>query len=107
MIPDEMERRAQALLNAEADDPLLWWYLSFAEDKPPNGRGFLGGVFIKARGFMSAYTGASMVGLNPGGEVAGRATPYTDDEAGPWSGRLLTRDEVINLPEPAATTEEP
>lgn len=57
--------RRDALMEAERDSPEEWWYLSFAE--PDH---FLGGLFIQARGFVSAMQKSHEMGLNPGGEVA-------------------------------------
>lgn len=43
--------------------------LSFAEPKPPNGRGWLGGVITEADTLADAITGTHLKGINPGGSV--------------------------------------
>ena len=74
---EEIKQRAASLLAAEQDDPEEWWYLSFAEQGPPMGRGFLGGLLVKARGFATALALAALRGLNPGGQANGYALPYS------------------------------
>jgi hypothetical protein len=62
----EFKNRTNELLTEEMDEGRFeWWYLSFATDE-----GFLGGVYIQAFGSMSAVTTATVLGFNPGGEVA-------------------------------------
>lgn len=63
----------QAATNGEES---LWW-LSFVDpakaapqgEQVPGGPGFLGVVIVEDAGPLSAVTRASVLGLNPGGEV--------------------------------------
>ncbi len=71
-----------------------WWQLSFADDS-----GFLGGFATQAQSFWMALARASIFGANPGGEVQGFG--YTAEAVDPaYLDRLLTSDEVENMPEP-------
>jgi hypothetical protein len=70
-----------------------WWYLSFAEPKPPFGRGFLGGAVVEGRGVVSAVLRAHELGINPGGEVRGIPVPEGKEKVLPCE-RLLSREEV-------------
>jgi hypothetical protein len=69
MTPEQVEKRSQELMAIEAAFPERYFFLSFAERKPPHGRGFLGGTFVKARGVATAHDEATKRGLNPGGSV--------------------------------------
>lgn len=96
MTPEEFERKTVQLLLEEADNPVQWYYLSFA--LPVEDGGFLGGLYIEAKGTMSAVTHASLRGLNPGGEVMVWGPIDEDDleEHVPEGDRyrLLTKEEV-------------
>lgn len=71
----EFRNRTDELLTKEMDDGFFaWWYLSFADEDS-----FLGGAYIQAFGTMSAVTTATVLGLNPGGEVAAWG-PIPDDQ---------------------------
>ena len=91
--PEEFDLRTAQLLMVEAQEPEEWWYLSFAEKK-----GFLGGLYIRARGIMDATLRARMLGLNPGGEVMswGPISQEGMDAMVPEEkrGRLLSKEEV-------------
>jgi hypothetical protein len=76
----------------------LWW-LSFAGED-----GNLGCCIVEAPGFMAAITKTHLLGINPGGEVAG----FSSEDVGPdgreamaedvkrWGlDRLITRAELI------------
>ena len=60
----------------------LWW-LSFADDD-----GFLGAVLVNAISYLDAVQLATMLGLNPGGEILGVNLQEPVAEAG------LTPDEI-------------
>lgn len=61
-------------IEKELQQPKRWWYVSFAEDGPPRGRGFLGAVLIEAHGVITAAIEAHRRGINPGGQVI--AVPF-------------------------------
>lgn len=95
---EEILKRDAEVREQESPNPEVWFYLSFAEAKPPYGRGFLGGFITKARGFASAIHKATILGYNPGGEVAGGPWPNPDFVPDPkYVDRLLTREEVNEL----------
>lgn len=83
------EERIRELLTAEADQPMVWWYLSYAD-----ARKFRGGLIIEARGFASAVLAANLTYQSPGGEVRGLQIP--DEELPPekYRNHLLTVDEL-------------
>jgi hypothetical protein len=79
--------RAENMLNAEACCPLRWCYMSFADES-----GFLGGVYVFARGILSAVAATHEMGINPGGQVM-----YMEPEDAPppeLINRLLSREEL-------------
>lgn len=79
--------------------PGLWWNLSFAELKPPHGRGFLGGVLTEADTLADAVSWTHVSGLNPGGSMA--AVCFRSSMVDPaYVDRLLDRAEQLALPMP-------
>lgn len=85
-----MARRAQ-ILTDESQQPLRWFWLSFAEGR------FLGAAIVQAQGAMHAIEKAHRLGINPGGEVASWELPpdvTIPDEA---QDRLLGRDELEKI----------
>lgn len=56
--------RVSELEAQEAQEPLQWWYLSFAGPKE-----WRGACLVQARGITNAIKAASVKGINPGGEV--------------------------------------
>lgn len=66
----EWHERAKKLLTEESEQSMRWFYLSFADDN-----GFLGAIYIEARGFVSAVEMTKFLGINPGGEVMGVEVP--------------------------------
>ena len=93
----EWHARIASLLAAEAAEPEGWWYLSFA--KPGK---FLGGAFVYARGFTSAWQKTHQLKINPGGQVAHYQLPPDAGSKIPKNmrNRLLTKAEVENLGRP-------
>jgi hypothetical protein len=79
------EERAKELVKAEADNPLGWWYLSYADAE-----GFRGGVIIEEHGFASAAMLSRILGYSPGGEVLGLPIPAEHLPAESYRNRLLT-----------------
>jgi len=70
------------------------FYLSFAEPRPPKGRGWLGGVYIEGDDLPDAVMQAWNLGLNPGGSVLGTKVPPHVEVGTRWRYRLLSKDEV-------------
>jgi len=69
-----------------------WWWLSFADERRPEGQQFLGACMVQAWGMGTAVAEAHRRKLNPGGEVIGLAIPDGAPEPLPeWTNRLLTR----------------
>jgi hypothetical protein len=79
----------------------LWWILSFAEAKPPHGRGFLGGALIKADTLAEAVTWTHRTGINPGGEILPVCFRSLEGGDPKYVNRLLDRDEARELPVPS------
>jgi hypothetical protein len=75
--------------------PLFW--VSFAEDPPPDGRGFLGAVILRAKSFLDIIPVTHMLGINPGGEVLG--AEFERHISAHYCNRLLDRDEALALDE--------
>lgn len=77
----------------DQDGLLTWWQLSFVGDD-----GFLGGALVEAPSLLVAVIRAHCLDCNPGGEVDGFGfRAHSVDSR--WTDRLLTRDEVLNMPE--------
>jgi hypothetical protein len=100
LTEEEFAKRRLKLLADESAAPAAWWYFSFCDPGRPRGKQFVGALVVKASGYISAIEGTHLLGLNPGGEVSGLEIPYEDDEAEPWAYRLLTREEVKQMPRP-------
>jgi hypothetical protein len=85
--------RIAAVEAAESQQPLAWWYLSFAEP-----RKWKGAVIVQARGIMGAVAEANRLGINPGGEVKGaRLSPeHTPPEN--LINRLLSKADIESFP---------
>lgn len=97
MTQQEFERRtAELLLEEMRSNPVEWYYISFAEEKDKGG--FLGGLYIRASGTLSAIKLAVSRGLNPGGEalVYGPIDDETIEQHVPADkrNRLLSKEEV-------------
>ena len=98
LFKSKRERDADRALRKEAESPQpgLWW-LSFADPDLPAGTQFLGVCIVEADGPVSAVAQASLLGINPGGEV-GIAGPAPLDVWGPeYRNRLLDRAEAETL----------
>ena len=88
---DVLDQRTKQLLAAESREPEQFFYLSFAEPKPPHGRGFLGACIVRAYGILTAVDRAWNLGINPGGEVLCMPVSHCNPEL---LDRLLTRKEA-------------
>lgn len=76
---------------------MTFWYLSFAEDRPG---GFLGSTVVEGRTAEEAYFVATLLGLNPGGEVAILEIPRegeNEPDMLAMKNRLIGREEAIAL----------
>lgn len=74
----------------------IWW-LSFADPDRPKGEQFLGVAIVRASGMGPAVTTAHVLKINPGGEVQGVEIPKTLAPPDEWIGRLLSREEIVDL----------
>lgn len=93
LTPEALRRRIREVLAKERDEnPLRWWYLSFANDA-----GFLGAVIVRAHGMGDACDQAHLRGINPGGEVQGRGAPACFAPPESFQNRLLTKAEIGDL----------
>ena len=78
---------------AAADDRLQLYYLSFAGQE-----GWRGAVIVPGDSFPEALTLASILELNPGGEVRGLRIDLDRPQPPPgYCGRMLDREDVKNL----------
>jgi hypothetical protein len=90
LTPEQFEQRLHELLLAEINDPMSWWYLSYAGEE-----GFRGGAIIQAKGFTGAcYIAGSILKISPGGEVMGLKIPPDKLPDTPYRHRLLTKAEL-------------
>lgn len=93
-------------------EPTKLWWLSFAEDKPPKGRGFRGVVLMWAPTFGQAYERVNQLAINPGGEVLGKDAPpdvamkFAKLDAS-WFGRVLTKEECDEVSRLALGPDDP
>lgn len=69
------------------------YYVSFADEMY-----FRGGCFVQAIGSVAALAVAHAVGCNPGGEAMVFGPVLSPGKE--WMDRLLTREEVENIPDP-------
>lgn len=90
-------RMAEVVAEETADPQVGLWWLSFADPDLPTGSQFLGALVIPAAGYMLALSLASLLGLNPGGEVQGVGPLPLWAIDSKWHGRLLSRAEVDEL----------
>lgn len=67
------------------------FYLSFADEQ-----GFRGGLIIAGSDFLHAVANARVLGLNPGGEVAGKDITDFPEPPAEFVGRLLSREDIEN-----------
>lgn len=91
-VRDALQRTAdQAPPRAAVEMRPPYWWLSFADE-----RGFLGAVVVPGSSFLEAVTAASLLGVNPGGEVQGVEIPgETSDPFTP--GRLYSKAEINEI----------
>ena len=87
--------RLREHLDEVRDQPIRWWWLSFADPKRPAGEQFLGVAIVQGLDVVTAALVAHRLGINPGGQVAG--IPLDDDRIpGPeYRERLLSRRELV------------
>lgn len=97
MTETEILKKRDELLIAESSEPEQWWWLSFCDPNLPEGSQFLGVSLVKARGFITASVSASLLGINPGGEVQGFGIPDNYNVPESYRNRLLTCAEAETL----------
>jgi len=74
---------------------LGWWWLSFIDDRLPEGQRFVGVAIVEGHGVGSATIHADEIGINPGGEV--QASELFGDAIPPEAlrNRLLSKAELV------------
>jgi hypothetical protein len=75
-----------------------WWWLSFVDADSPDEDYFQGVVIIQGKNVVEACLNASLLGINPGGEV--KALKIPKDEPLPpeeFRMRLLNKQEATEL----------
>lgn len=87
-----MRNAIMRLLLEEHNQPLRWFYLSFAEDEK-----FNGAVVIKAHGIGDACMKCHQLGISPGGEVLGFPIPDDELPSSQYHNRLLGREDVVEF----------
>lgn len=80
-------------LEKQSNEP-GWWWLSFADESPPQGRGFLGVAIVEGYGVASAAERAHELKINPGGSVQGTKLVGDGVPAPEFRNKLLSRDEL-------------
>jgi len=89
---EEWNARVTQQLAEEADQPMGWWYLSYAGEE-----GFRGGAIIAARGFTGAAYAANVLKISPGGQVMGHPIPPEKVPGEEYQHRLLTKRELTEI----------
>lgn len=89
MNDEELEQRRAEIIATEITQPVVSWWLSFADEN-----GCRGVCIVDAPGFMLAVTMANMHGCNPGGEVQGFEVPPDSDEFKWERNKLFTIEEL-------------
>lgn len=98
------------LAHVDAPGSYLWW-LSFInpdltpppDEQRPGGVSFLGVAIVEASNLMSAVRESHRLGCNPGGQVQGSGPMPLWAVGVEWRNRLLSYDEVQQIPEPEAS----
>lgn len=88
-MDERTAHRMRSLLAAEAGNPPIWWWLSFADDD-----GFRGACLVKAGGMLSAVAESHRLRINPGGQVLAVAVPSGVDIPSAFVNRLLDKAEA-------------
>jgi hypothetical protein len=97
MTEEQMiKARTVHLMDQETTGPVGWYWLSFCDNKRPEGEQFLGAAMVRAHGVLTASHVAWALGCNPGGEMA-CVGPFDNDPPEGFANRLLTRAEVDAL----------
>ena len=85
-----IERATQLILEERRAGIQHWFYISYADDQ----RGFLGGIYTQAYGFVEAVTRIGVFGLSPGGEAHGVECAEEDLPPNEWRERLLSKEQL-------------
>jgi hypothetical protein len=89
---EELRKRNRDLIEEERQQTkgaTSLWYLSCASPS-----GFLGGVIVRAFGFVHACQRARDLGINPGGEIRGLPIPTLKNPPAKYIDRLLSEEEL-------------
>lgn len=77
-----------------------WWWLSFADGERPTGQQFLGVAVVRAAGFGLAVMRTHALGINPGGEVAGKEIGASCPPPAPLLDKLIAdKARILELEE--------
>jgi hypothetical protein len=90
MSDAKFRERVRQLKEQSANEALVWWCLSFADDVE-----WLGACIVQARGFIGAVSLSHERGCNPGGEV--QATVLESEPPKDKQYRLLSKEEVATI----------
>jgi hypothetical protein len=88
----ELQKRNRDLIAEERQQTkgaTSFWYLSYASPTA-----FLGGVIVRAFGFVHACQRARDLNINPGGEIRGVPIPTSKNPAAEYIDKLLSKAEL-------------
>ena len=73
---------------------MSYWWLSFVDNRRPQGQRFLGATIVVAADVKDAVQEARRLGINPGGEVSLIEFPAAVPPNPNWVNRLVSRAEL-------------
>jgi hypothetical protein len=89
LTQEQFDHRLAELFAKEAHQPLVLWYLSFADEE-----GWLGACIVEARGLASALQRCNLLHINPHGEVRAVPVPAGVDTPLEYRDRLLSKEDL-------------
>jgi hypothetical protein len=81
----------ERLVVSDYDD--RWWWLAFAD---PGDERFLGVCVVKRHSLVAAIQRAYQLGINPGGQVEGRALPEGEEPPEALRDKLVADREELD-----------
>jgi hypothetical protein len=88
----QLRKRNRELIEQErleSKGATSYWYLSYADKAV-----FLGGVIVRAFGFVHACQRARDLSINPGGQILGVPIPTPQNPAAKYVDKLLSRQQL-------------
>ena len=73
---------------------MSYWWLSFVDNRRPQGQRFLGATIVVAADVKDAVQEARRLGINPGGEVSLIEFPAAVPPNPNWINRLVSKAEL-------------